>query len=670
MTNFKFPDNPNDGDVFEASIGVFFQFSSATNCWILLEGFDGIPVATPIQDGLMSPEDFCKVSGLLVPPPKTNLSSQDCETVFDSGIISFRSSKGHLKIGSDVELRASGTEGTQTIPFRIHGDTFGYDFRIILDKLVEELEKRGNIRINNPPGEKGEKGDRGEPGIDELDTGPIGDSGEDGANTPFIGTLTPDPARIELTRNENRAVVDIKTETISKSENFLVVTRAIMGNPLACPDLIKPKDFKTPWVLAVDDTKNVRISKEETSSGIVCQICDGPLHYIDITSIFDAVQARFDELVAELIETKKENLNHWLSILINIFNETKSAICCALENVQSKQRNQDARRYIEQQRIQAAQSDHKLLIDGLDKRQEVDMDAFKECISEEGGGFITGPNDCSGFELQVIGDGIANAGNESNAVIAPLDAGNFIAEVVGCCASRASNTISPLTAELKGINYTGRVGFAWETSNGPEQVFLPDLGDFATNEEAQAAYLGFRFSFSHTGGDVKMWIPDKFPQDNTGSIILGIKRVGCFAGTGTEEEGAPTFTDCQMVASQVRWYERGWRTNNTCAVFVEVSGMKFIVAKRSLGTDLTCGGGESLSTECISRFIDAQGHPAIAFPSIDGEEFAGIPESGLVTFVIDEALNNEILAKIVSGDILIAKGDPSEISVILFPTSI
>jgi hypothetical protein len=140
---------------------------------------------------------------------------------------------------------------------------------------------------------------------------------------------------------------------------------------------------------------------------------------------------------------------------------------------------------------------------------------------------------------------------------------------------------------------------------------------------------------------------------------------------------------CQMHYKQVQWYERGWRIGACCGALVQEGGVDFIVVKRSIGTDMSCGGGESETTMCISQFVAAGlGHPAIAWPAVpvspadglpggDGEEFLGIPTSGFVNFVKDEALSTALLNKIQANDVVRKIGHPElNIPFILFPSTI
>ena len=673
---FSFPENPADGTIFEPVSGVFFQFSSKQNAWIRVDGLEALGVATPVRDGLMPKEDLTKLNGLLVPPPRISLTSDDCSFTFDRGTIGFRSSKEHLFIDHELELRnkVNGEVIVEKQPWIIHENTFGYNFRVDTDELIQEMQSRGNLTFRGTVGEQGEQGDQGDDGEDELDTGPIGESGDDGQNIPFPGILTTETSGdFDVVDADNRAIVDAKTERISKDENFLVLTRANIGNLDACPSLIRPKSFQSPLVLVIDDNlSRAQIRKDEVNADCqtTCSICSG-LFTLDMQALLDQIFERFKDLVLELKAVKEQLANSWLVTMINVFNQQRDAICCAIENCESRKQNQDERRYLEQLRVQAAQGGFKLDVNGQEEKVIIDLEADKEdCPVSEGGQAIVGGENCDVCLVEITVDGRINAGAVNNAVVASLPAGEFVAEIEDCCIQHGRKDLV-----FVGDQYNGRVNLQYRTENGdPRTITIPDHGNFRNNDEARDAYIGQCFSFSHSGGDISVWFSDIMPEDNSGLVTLCIKGSACFE-FGTDPTGDVTIgpiapESCEMAASQVSWYERGWRTGAVCGAFVLIDGQKFIIAKRSIGVDLTCGGGESLSTPCISQFIDAgEGHPAIAFPTIDGDEFIGKPISGTQTFVEDSDLSDRILEKIRNGEAIEVKGDAAtEIPFILFPS--
>jgi hypothetical protein len=121
----------------------------------------------------------------------------------------------------------------------------------------------------------------------------------------------------------------------------------------------------------------------------------------------------------------------------------------------------------------------------------------------------------------------------------------------------------------------------------------------------------------------------------------------------------PIKAGCVMSYKEIQWLERGHRTGAACSCVVNVDGTDYIIVKRSIGSDTTCGGGESLSNSCIAQYIAlGSGHPAIAWPTVNGEEFLGIPTSGGHGFMLDTTFSDKVMAKIAAGDFTNVVGDP------------
>jgi hypothetical protein len=250
-----------------------------------------------------------------------------------------------------------------------------------------------------------------------------------------------------------------------------------------------------------------------------------------------------------------------------------------------------------------------------------------------------------------------------------LQAGEYVIEIVDCC-----------SAYKEGL-YTGAFRYTQQMNDGkyktsevmiPSGQPYPDEDAFPTLAEAEAAYLGLRHSLSHPGGPLWLWIRDVPIEDNFGSTTLLIKDVLCYEQdiVGTDVTGAAPLipNSCEMAATQVEWYERGWRIEECCGAYVVVDGVKWIVVKRSLGVDMTCGGGETMNTPCVRKFIEAEaGHPAIAWPTLDGVEFEGRPDSGVATFYYDKTMSDKIMQKILADESIKTLGDPKSIELILTP---
>ena len=81
----------------------------------------------------------------------------------------------------------------------------------------------------------------------------------------------------------------------------------------------------------------------------------------------------------------------------------------------------------------------------------------------------------------------------------------------------------------------------------------------------------------------------------------------------------------------------------------------------------------SNTTECISKFIELHGHPAIAWPTFDGKDLVHY-YNDYATFKYDSDLNDIVLDKILKSDYSGGVGNPNgmrhlvyQLTTILFP---
>jgi len=378
-----FPSNPSHGMIVEVSTGLFFQFDITTQCWIRVDGIEALGLATPSKDGLMDPLDLKKLNKLIIPPPQATLKGEDCPVTFSDGKIRLISSDESMSVGTSLKVINKIGAVSLDEPWALHENTVGVNFNLNIDSLVTELKKSGKFTQVLIQGKQGPRGPKGDDGIDQLDTGPQGDQGIDGKNSPYNGAFSSEINAFDvLDQSTNRAIVDIKTEQ-SEDGNFLVVTRANIGNPNACPREVRPKDIMSPLGLIINQTDNALLHKLETPNecGNPCTICTTSLHYINLDTLSESIFNRFKERIEQLKKDKEDLVTYWLRSMVTMFNEQKHAICCALENCRSARRNNQTRQYLESQRIQAAISDLSLTIDGLNDRVVVDTDADKACAT-------------------------------------------------------------------------------------------------------------------------------------------------------------------------------------------------------------------------------------------------------------------------------------------------
>jgi hypothetical protein len=878
MASKKFPANPTDRMIYEASPGLFYQYSAGEATWVKLQGYDQqIELATPLRDGLMTAEDLRKLNGLMVPPPKTTLTAENCNYTFDQGMFGFRSSKKHLFIESELstfETLESGEKVEIKRLWKIHENTFGINFRVNLPLLVADLEKRGKLTYHKSIGEQGEKGDTGEQGINKLDTGPRGKPGEDGKNASFPGFLSAETGNI-VTQDNNRAIVDIQTTEISPEEYVLTAIRANIGNPDFCPTKVIPKDIKSKWivvtderpvarrVLACDDNSAPRCatlcppgssSISEPRYSLVQNFCSTRLYYLDMAPIEVEIKNRFTQLLTEMKAAKEKIVTEWLMVMIQVFNEQKLSLCCALENCRSRRENQDHRRYIETQRMQGAIANVKIKVSGNAQDQQVvetnppgSINPFspvgpdgtgssgttgtvcnsrntiscsdnspteEQAIKTElaAGTYEAVITDCCCYSSEVLNEeeykaGLADINNikpsaqaefkkmtpylgtlmfkyqptpnnstivrafdlgsfhtkeeasaaysgkkvkfthaggifkawfaggkpstsalgnsgkmelclnlvspttraltrdistgsgsgsgsgsdfdpcagpvaeldincalnisQANAVVVPdFPEGEYLAEISDCCCRAQTLSGDVVLSGLKGT-----IALEYEALGGRTTLFNTDLGTFNDFNDAINAYLGNSFLFRHRGGDLKVWTTVRNNTGNAGQIRVTIRKKECVdipppivePEVTADPPEIPAFTSCEMSLDQIQFYEAGWQSEACCGVYIEAAGVRWLVIQRSLGSDNTCGGGESANSDCIRKAADHEFYPAFAFPTIDGCQFFGKPTSGPVPFVRDNALEVDIINKIAEGEFLKSIGSPDAIAAILFP---
>lgn len=344
-----FPKNPKNGDTVTVEDGVVFIYDSTLNIWHEQEG-GTIALATPLASGLMSSDDFKKLSSLIVPPPQSTITVADYEYAFSNGMIALKEGDDFVKITGDAKISNS-----SSIARQIHQNTYAFNFTIDTTAFIRYMVDSGRFVVRSPQGPQGEKGDTGPRGQDNLPYGPDGAAGDAGANAPTTITIQPEPASLErVDQDTTLAVTSIATEEISEDENYLVVTRSIIGNPDACPSQLRlSSTASSNWLVALP---NIASQPVITWLPDTCHTDSQQVYYIDVSNIIESIKTEFNREVAAIKEDCENIVEFWLSVMAGVFDEQKAALCCALEYCESQSRNAETRRYIEEQRIQAAQA--------------------------------------------------------------------------------------------------------------------------------------------------------------------------------------------------------------------------------------------------------------------------------------------------------------------------
>lgn len=672
MTDNQFPPNPTDRMIVEVELGIFYQYDKSINSWVRLRGFNQfIDVASSDKDGLMTKDDFIKIYGLLVPPPSTTLIKDDCE--LDSGLIGLKSSNDDLFISGQLDLYSNQADGDKTLvkttPFKIHDNTYGIDFRVNMNKLVQELKDRGQLTYCNWKGPQGKQGPRGDKGRDRLDTGPVGDRGVSGKNAPWPFKLTED-TNAQL-NTPGRGIVDIATKQVSPTENYLVVTRANVGSFQSCPDKVKPNKSMSPWVLVIDDRPASIKQYKECSTSVTEKCCtescgtvlycSSNLYYIDITTIQEQCKERFETLLKEMKMAKEKLVSSWVDTMMSVFYESKKSICCALQNVTSRQANRDERHRLEEMRIQAAQADLQLKVDWAKNGSFVtNLDGSTGPQYRNVDNKVKSLDECADVaEFTLSGEDNISI---SSGITQSVPAGDYYIFINQCCAFNKQTG-----------KYNMPVAMTYQLGENRIKLEIPDYGSYDTIIESANVYTGLNTRIRHDGGAVTMFFNT---NTCTGEVTLTLKSAQCVdqamaCPASTPIQPSQSDLVCSVDANTVQFYESGWKTGACCGAYLELNNQKWIIVKRSIGVDTTCGGGAHENEPCIVAGLDQiQAHPAYAFPTVDGETWIGKPTSTQQMYR-DISLETQVMAKICDGQVYKIKGDPkNNFEAILFPLNV
>jgi hypothetical protein len=345
----SFPKNPKTGDVVIIEDGLTYVYDGTLHIWHQQEG-GTVSIATPLAAGLMSSVDFKKLNGLIVPPPQSTITAADYAYSFSSGTIALKEGDKYVQINNTAKLSTA-----LDISRQIHQNTYAFNFTIDTTAFFQYMVDTGRFVVRSPQGAKGDKGLTGPAGESNLPFGPDGAAGDDGANASFSITVQPEPASLErISTSETRAVTSITTEEISDTENYLVVTRSIIGNPDACPSQLRlSSTTNSNWLIALPYSASQAVI---TWLPDTCYSNSQKVYYIDVSGILSAIETEFNREVTAIKSDCENIVQFWLSIMAGLFDEQKAALCCALEYCESQSRNAETRKYIEEQRIQAAQA--------------------------------------------------------------------------------------------------------------------------------------------------------------------------------------------------------------------------------------------------------------------------------------------------------------------------
>ena len=679
MTIYNFPTGPAHGDTFELQDGVLYEYDITINSWIkIASNTVNLSLATHVIDGAMTAIDLKKLNRLVIPPPSSSITGNDCYAPFERGIISLSSEDDFINIEGNVSLQNIDNTGThieQIVPFHIHQHTYGFDFNLDLNELIDELVSRSQFKTVGPIGIRGNKGIAGDVGEDRVLSGPQGEKGEQGLAPECTLDVVTELLQASVKPGIKRALTSVRVivDDGDYEKYSLEFDRQVIGKINSTTSLFKIRQQASSWVLAV------------TSIAGTPQ----DAYYLDIDLIVNSIHAKFLSEVERLKEGYENITKFWAQTMSDLFDEQKAALCCALEFCESKTKSDHLRRHMESVAA-AALPDARIDVfeRGVDERgykiesgtglrprigQEdlcaIDAEAETAAIQPA----AVEKASVGSTDNYLIVDPILHISpNNSSSII--LDRGVYIA------------SIDSFDAQIRGEHFADLV-ISYAKGNKSKTAKFLNKGTYSSLLEAKSAYEGLSLAFDHDGGEVGAYF-HLLPTTNvSGNITIKITQESTLIPVEIQsevpQESKPKLlksksslgdSSCMMDVTHLAWYERGWDNGQCCGLVVNLNGQDFIIVKRSIGSEPCCGGGENLRTPCIDMFAEV-GHPAFAWPTLDGETFAPLPDTYKVSFKYNEFLNALAATKIANGEFDYPKGNPSgvrhlafQLDFILFPT--
>ncbi len=711
MSIVLFPDNPTHGMLFEQKNGVIYQYDASVKSWLKLSSDNiTLPLATPIRDGLMSSDDYRKLNRLVIPPPTSSLIGTDCIAAYKRGVISLYNGDEFISVNGQVDVQnidQFGDHISEEVPFQIHQHVYGFDFTLDVQQLIQELEKRGQVRLVGDTGTKGDAGEAGDPGLNRILSGPPGDNGQDGTTPSCPLSIEQEPVQAQPRHGLKRALSGVRVvpDTINDMNYSLEFDRQVVGSEDGSASQFRIKQVNSTWVLAIS-----ALTDDSTTEAIDC---GNPgerrnqfytLFYVDIEPILDTIRAKYESEVERLKNGYQDIVTFWIQTMSDMFDEQKDALCCALENCISGTKSIHTREHMENVAALAL-GKAKINLHGRHSKQAVELSSTR-LLHELGG-----PDLCKGGPAFPQNPVAGSPATSANTIAAKLTSTGMpilldidplvnsaisIAKQVELPSGNYVATIQQATAQVNNM-HRSNVKIRFVSGGERKTIQFLDKGAFASLTDAQAAYEGLSVSFNHDGGIVELFLPSIQPRQASGKISILIdtevkniieksqniklqelqelqkpQKPQEFKPRSKSEE----INQCQMAISHLAWYENGWMSGRCCGLVVNISGQDYIIIKRSIGAEENCGGGESLETPCIAKFNHVYGHPAFAWPTFDGRTFAPLPSSEFVTFQYDKALNELVANKILKLEYNNGVGNPNgvrhlsyQLMTVLFPST-
>lgn len=636
MTNF--PANPTHGTIYQYAPGSLYQYDATINAWVAVASSNLVlPTATTIKPGAMSASDFKKLNRLVLPPPFATITGNDCVAPFTSGGLTL-TGDDFVEVSGNLDL-ISGNEVDQ-FEYHIHEHTYGFDFKVNLEELVNELTSRDQFNIRGVVGDRGPDGVRGDPGESNVAAGPRGITGDPGSTPACPYNAELEPLAVEVKQGLQKALVAARVviDPDDDTKYSLEFDRQTIGADTAAYKFFV-RQQNSAWVLAV-------------TSGVGTPQA---LYYINLAPIIEAIREKFLSEVERLRAGYEDVVQFWVQTMSDLFDEQKRALCCALEYCQSKTKNIALRQHLELTAATIAGTG-KIVINNRDSDEVVESSGTELLSTLPDGADLCAASSSAARAaaapefITVTLDPITNVRPE-NGVKLDLNPGEYTV------------IVDDMAVQINNKHFMP-VAIRYNDAEQPRSVKFLNKGQHDTLAGARDAYNGLALSFKHFGGQVAFYF-NMLPSPKASGLVqlsLSAKPLEVIPKAAAVSDQ----TACVMDQAKLEWYFRGWNTNRCCGCVVNVGGQDYIVMKRSIGADNSCGGGEQTDAACITAFAGL-GHPAFAWPTLDGK--TPIPASGAQTFLYDRKMSELVVSMINANKYFNQQGDYRQLTVVLFPAN-
>ncbi len=473
-----------------------------------------VPLATVTKDGLMSKEDFTKLSKLYFPTPSSTITSEDCvsntgsQLRFKNGFIRFYGSQ-YINIEDTINVRNINYQGdiiSQLTPYHIHTHTFGLNLNVNTDELFRYLENTKQVVIQGKKGVKGNKGPKGDRGRDSVLAGPVGDKGDDGKAVPCTLTVAPEIVENAPVKGLGLAISDayIKVDPFNPKKYSLVLRRKIVGREELVADKFNVTGQGSSWILIASQQAGI-----------------SNVSYMDIQPVLNELKKQFTNRVNNLKLYYEERVGIWVQAMSDLFDQQKAALCCALQYCESAQKNVETRRHIENLAA-AALPDARLSFCSKTSPDAEFLSAAEACAKME----TDRPECFKRIDLICPTPATAAVQSVDNANILTVSAINNIdsisASKIDLAPGRYVVTVASTDSLIDG-HYAVRLKLRYG-KDGKTVTFM-DKGQYYSANDSNNVYSGLTSEINHDGGLVLAWTNTIGDLNNQGSTTISFTAI-------------------------------------------------------------------------------------------------------------------------------------------------